>query len=307
MRLVVPPKLLAPGRVKIIAPSSSFDAGRFEKGLETLSQRGYKISYSKQLVHQTGYLCGSDHRRHRELLEALGDKRSQAIFFARGGYGLTRIMPQLIQTAPRQIPAKIWMGLSDLTPLLNWLAFSKGLQTVHGPVLAGYQFSQLSQKCRARVFSLLEAEVPQILEKNKDFEVFQSGEAHAPLSGGNLAMIEASLGTPYAIPSQGKVIFLEEVSEPAYRIDRMIQHLGQVGFFQDIQGLLIGDFNDPKGAFHANDWLFKLLKPFLPKHIPVMMGLRSGHVHADILWPLGATVHLDTRKGQLCLPPLVRG
>jgi muramoyltetrapeptide carboxypeptidase len=134
----------------------------------------------------------------------------------------------------------------------------------------------------------------------------ESGNANGRLWGGNLAMVAATIGTRFEVPSDG-ILFLEEVSEPRYRIDRMFAQLALAGFFGNIHGLILGDFSDLSGKAHSAAWLKEIVRHYLGRgKIPVLTGLRAGHKHTDVLLAIGGTSHIEAGGKRLALPVLAQ-
>ena len=202
------------------------------------------------------------------------------------------------------------MGLSDVTPLLNWYALKKKCQTIHGPVLCGAQFNGLNLRQKNHILGLLSYPAKQqVLHIEKDYKVHKVKTAKARVLGGNLSMLCSTVGTAYAVKPKNTFVFLEEVNEPAYRVDRMLTQLFQVGFFDECKAIFLGDFTDPNGDFHANAWLLALITDLMKKqkiNVPIVYGLKSGHVHADVLWPIGGWVEILKNGKQIVIDSLVK-
>lgn len=266
------------------------------------------MTYRDDIFAQDGYLAGSDARRADELYRVIKDPSISAIFVARGGYGSLRLLHLLsrrdYQQKMRKHP-KILSGMSDLTVLLNHVAAETGVVTIHGPVLAGDLFEEMGEGKKKNWFAHFSSAEPRILRPPSDYRILREGQGRGRLWGGNLSMVAATIGTPYEIPSDG-LLFLEEVSEPRYRIDRMLAQLALAGFFARIRGLILGDFSDVSGKSHRLDWIKKLLEHYVNRKIPILSGLKAGHKHADVLLPIGGKVRIEAKSRSLVLGPLTR-
>ena len=291
--------------IRVIAPASSFDRARLYRAIAWLSRQGYRINYSTQIFAKDQYLAGSDERRVRELLSAWNDPKVRAIWVARGGYGSMRLFLRRLKLKRLRQP-KIIMALSDLTPFLNFVAHTHGTVTLHGPVLAGDTFLRLSESERTGLLHKLERSEETVLHSSKDFVRLRSGNAVGRLWGGNLAMIQSTLRTPLEIPFVGSLLFLEEVFEPPYRIDRMVTQLALSGLLRKIRGLLLGDFLNPDGKLYSRYWLERWFLPLIPKGVPVLYGLKAGHGKNKVILPIGGRCRIDLGGKRLHLSPLVR-
>lgn len=288
-------------RIDIIAPASPFEEESLRSSLAWMASRGYEPRFSKGIFSKHGYLAGSDKRRFLEYRAAWRSK-SKAIFCARGGYGSTRFLEGF--EGPRPKGPKIFMGMSDLTPLLNLVAKRHKMLTIHGPVVAGEVFRRLSDDRKKFLFSFLENPDERILTVDLDYERLAVGAAEGTLWGGNLAMVCASLATPYEVkPGPSSILFLEDVSEPLYRIDRMLTQLAHSGFLKRFKGILLGDFTGPHGERYAAHQIADLVKPYVAKGTPLAFGLPSSHVRMELLLPIGGWVRMEARK--VVIAPLV--
>lgn len=268
-----------------------------------LEKRGYRVTYDSGIFSSEGYLAGSDERRRSEFLRAWKDPHSRAILTARGGYGSIRLLPLSL---PKKSRPKIFMGLSDLTVLLNHVSKSTGMVTVHGPVLAGEMFRKLSENLRDKLYRKLESGEPTVLSAPRDFRIFRSGHARGRIWGGNLSTIQSTLSTPFEIPFKGAFLFLEEVCEPEYRIDRMCAQLALSGAFKRIHALLLGQFTDLRNQPHSRRWIESLVRRYLPgRRIPILTGIQAGHGRNEVLFPIGGTARIEHNGRRLWLSPLV--
>ncbi len=308
-RRVIPPPHLAPplktgGVVRVVAPASPFLPSRFKSGVTWLVRHGFRVQFERGIFSRASYLAGSDDRRRVEFQRAWRDRSTSAIFSARGGYGSMR----LFGSGPL-VPAhanKIFMGLSDLTVLLNHVSATTGLVTIHGPMLAGNSFLALSEKRRVRLFRSLEKGAPRELRAPIDYRVFSPGVAMGRLWGGNLTMVCATLGTPQEIPFRNAFLFLEEVNELPFRIDRMLTQLEQSGRLSQIRALILGDFLGPKGNVYKPEFVGLMAKRALRgRRIPILIGVRAGHRRNDVWLPIGGPCSITARGERLLLSPLV--
>ena len=282
---------LRPGDpVVAIAPASPFDRASFESGLEIIGRR-YQIRYDPGVLTRHRYLAGSNERRLGELTSALGDPDARAVFCARGGYGVMRLLPALdgIAVAPKPV-----IGFSDITALHHLLQ-RRHLVSIHGPVLT--QLSRLDTGTHARLFELLESVAP--AADLGGTETYVAGVAEGPLIGGNLAVLTRLLGTPFLAPLEGAILVLEDVGERPYRLDRMWTHLALAGVFHQVRGIVLGEFvgcEDKDADYSSADVLRELAAQ---TGLPCAAGFPIGHGAQNQPLPLGARVRLDAGNRRL--------
>lgn len=282
---------LRPGDpVVAVAPASSFDRASFEAGVEIIARR-YRIHYDPGMLTRHRYLAGSDERRLRELAAALTDTGARAVFCARGGYGVTRLLPSLEGIVPAAKPV---IGFSDITALHQVLQ-RRGLVSIHGPVLT--QLPRLDADTHARLFELLESEAP--AADLTGTETYVDGTAEGPLLGGNLSVLTRLLGTPFLAPLEGAILLLEDVGERPYRLDRMWTHLALAGVFRQVRGIVLGDFmgcEEKDAEFSSAEVLRELAEG---TGIPCAAGFPIGHGARNQPVPLGVRVRLDAGSRRL--------
>lgn len=283
---------LTPGaRVRLIAPSGPFAHADFERGVERLRRR-YDVQYDPGILERSGYLAGSDERRLRELQSAIDDPECAGIIAARGGYGATRILGRLDLAGLRARP-KLLVGFSDITAL-HALWARERVGSVHAGMVAALGRAEDAQ-CE-RYLQALAGHFP---ERWSGLNALSPGRAEGVLLGGNLAVLSALLGTPFFPPLDGAVLFLEDIGERPYRVDRMLTSWQQAGAFERVRAIVLGAFvqADPgPDGVTVEDVLAERLGSL---GIPVAAGLPAGHVDDNIELPFGARVALDTSTGEL--------
>jgi muramoyltetrapeptide carboxypeptidase len=286
------PRALSPGDpVVVIAPASPFDRASFSMGLKVLSQR-YAVRHEESLFASERYLAGNDSRRLRELLEALSDGQTRAVFAARGGYGVMRVLAGLAESLPPEkhaaLAEKLVVGFSDLTALHGFLQ-GRHRVSIHGPVMT--QLGRMSSEGVERLFSLLESPLPSPALHGS--ATYSSGVAEGPLVGGNLAVLASLLGTPFMPPLTGGILLLEDIGERPYRLDRMWTHLALAGAFRQVRGIVLGDFVDCEEK-NASYWSSDVLRELaVATGLPCAAGFPIGHADVNEAVPLGVQVRLD--------------
>ena len=297
MKLIRPPRLHAGDRVRIVAASGPVKKERFEAGVSALGDH-YELGFDEDTVFaRSGFLAGDDSQRLNTLNRAIADPECRAIFLARGGYGLTRILSGIDRIALRSNPKPI-VGYSDVTALLSFCEHA-GVASIHGPMIS--DFATLRAEDRASFFNLLENPDPS--ELLGDLEVLNDGRAQGRLLGGNLEVLTRLFGTPLQPDFQEAVLFLEEIGELPYRVDRLLTHLGAAGVFRTVAGVVIGDFTDcddvQDGEIQtptARDVLEERLSRL---NVPVVFNGGFGHGDRKASLPYGVRVELDTETRSL--------
>jgi muramoyltetrapeptide carboxypeptidase len=275
-------------RIAVVAPASPFARSEFDAGLEELRSLGFEPVYDESVFDRDGYVAGTAETRARAFSVAWEDPSIAALIAARGGYGSVQLLPLLDRTIVGR-HAKAFIGYSDNTSILTWLTLTVGIVSYHGPMIegrlakgaAGYDRDTfLRCLCTADVVG--EITHPQLTTVN-------AGEASGMLVGGTLTQLTASLGTPYAFdPPQGCVLFLEEVGERPYRLDRMLTQLRLSGVLSRASALVFGELpkcDEPGGDPAARAVVASMTRDFPG---PVLFGLPSGHTSgATLTLPFG--------------------
>ncbi|MBF0105750.1 MAG: LD-carboxypeptidase [Deltaproteobacteria bacterium] len=281
--------------IRVVASSSPFNKPHFLEGIAYLNALGFKTQYEKGIFKKNDYLAGSDKRRAAELLSALNDAHAKAILFARGGYGAMRLLPFLDKTRIKS-PPKIILGYSDITVILLYLQQRYGWVGFYGPVVA----KDIHQKAHPTTLKSLREALMGTEGKGcrtcSGLTPIKRGKATAPMIGGCLSLITALLGTKYEINTQGKILFLEDVGEKPYKVDRMLTQLKLAGKFDHCRGLVFGSLEDTASKKKYADAILRVLGdcPF-----PVMTGLKAGHGSVKMTLPLGIMTCLDAGKKSL--------
>lgn len=291
-RPVLVPKALRSGdSVRVVAPCSPFDVALVRRGMAWLSSR-YRVSFDPSMFGHKRLLAGSDERRLRELNQAISDPEVRAIVAARGGYGLTRITPFLDYDALRRDPKWI-VGFSDVTAL-HAEAVTAGVCSLHGHNVAGL----------GRGDALRRLEWQESLEHPHDppplvgLEAWTSGRAEGTMFGGNLTLLFTCAAAGRLRLPERTVLLLEDVAEPAYRLDRMLSALRLSGAFDRVVGVVLGHFVDcpaTRGVPHEE----VLREGLSTLGVPVLAGLPVGHGRQNRPVFMGYDAVLDSSAGSL--------
>lgn len=279
----------------VVAPSSPVDPRRLTRGLRAIRRMGLGVLEAPHLYDRWGYLAGRDKDRAAALQEMFLRDEVKGIFCARGGYGAGRILPYLDFTLIRRHP-KVFVGSSDVTVLHLALTQRAGFMTFHGPMVE----LDLTRRNNPLTHRSLRA----LLLDGKVFEgtiagrfLSRRGPITGELTGGNLSLVTFSLGTPFAIETKGKVLFLEEVNEEPYRIDRMLTHLKLAGKLKGIKGIVFGPMVACKPrARRASVSVSDVLARFAGEEdIPCFATFPSGHGRENVVLPMGGWITLEAR------------
>lgn len=301
-KIVKPKRLTAGDTVAVIAPSSGVAPEAFEKALQNLADLGLKTKIGKSARNRKGFLSGTDKERLDDLHQAFADTTVKAVWCARGGYGASRFLPNLDFKLIRNNP-KILIGYSDITALHLAIYQNTGLVTFHGPV-ASSTFSDYTKKHVAN--ALMNPTAPYKIEPAPDnvakesnlfkTETITSGKCRGRLTGGNLSLLAALAGTAFALrETKGKILFVEDVGEQPYRIDRMLTQLRQTADLRQLAGIALGVFEDCNPKDPNSQSLIEVLKDRLGDlGIPVIYGLSFGHIRDQFTLPMGIEAELDT-------------
>jgi len=288
--MIRPPALRKGDKVALVAPASSFNREGFLAGCDQLRQMGYEPVYSYDIFDRDIYFAGSAERRTRELNTFWQRKDIAALISVRGGYGSNYLLEQLDFNLIAKQP-KILIGCSDITSVLTAIHDRSGLVTFHGPMvakdLADGTFDEMSwSNC---LTGAADWEVP-----TAGVEVLRSGRGRGKLYGGCLSILAASLGTPFEIETEGIILFIEDVAEKPYRIDRMLMQLRLAGKLEAVRGFVFGEMLDCLPQAGENYTLQQVIMRVLaPYNVPVVFGVKSGHVSSgNITLPMGVQAEL---------------
>lgn len=279
--------------IGIAAPSSPFDRAKFMKGVHVLERIGFKVFYRKDIFDQSRYLAGTDKRRADEFTELLKMRDCAAVMFARGGYGSQRIIPLLNADEIKEHPKPV-IGFSDITPLLAYLRQNCGLPTFYGPVLTQLGAAKVNTSADA-LFRAVTTKGPLGAVRSDGLKILKPGTATGPLVGGCLSLINSSMGTPYELKSDGAVLFIEEINEKVYVLDRMLTQLKNSGMLSKSKGLVFGSILPPGDEPYDVE---SMIKDVLSNYEgPVVTNFPAGHIDGFVTLPMGAEAKISANVG----------
>jgi muramoyltetrapeptide carboxypeptidase len=285
-------KALKPGhKIGLLAPASSFNRDALERGCDRLRQMGYEPVYAPDMLARDLYFAGTVDRRVEELNNLLRRDDVAALICVRGGYGSNYLLEKLDFDLFARCP-KIFLGCSDITSLLTAVNDRTGLVTFHGPMVAK-DIADGTFDTVSWTDALAGASDWEISTVGVD--VLCPGRGRGRLYGGCLSMLAASLGTPFEIQTNGAILFIEDVGEKPFRIDRMLMQLHLAGKLKGVRGFIFGEMLDcrpPAGeSYTLQDVIMRVLRRY---NVPVVYGLKSGHVSSgNITLPIGVEAELS--------------
>lgn len=303
MTFMTRPKHLRPGdRIALIAPASPVDEDKIDQIVESVRFLGLKPVLFPSVTMSHGYLSGPDAVRAADVNNAFADPDVRGIFCVRGGYGVTRILNRIDFGMISRNP-KVFLGYSDITGLHVALNQLCSLITLHTTMPSrGWRDLDPVTLCSLteNLFCPLPAGPAPCIE-GEPVEIINPGTAVGRVVGGNLSLLVAALGSPYEIDTKDKILFIEDVDEKNYRIDRGLTSLALAGKFRDCSGIMLGtwaDVGDPELEPERNLTLRRIfdevVKPFGK---PTINNFRAGHIYPQITIPMGAVTELDATSG----------
>ena len=291
------PALPSEGLIGVIAPAGPGVLDT-DKAVQWMRARGYGLQVFPGVYEKDGYLAGSDDARLRDLHAAFADPEVDAIICLRGGYGTPRLLDRIDYDLLSR-HAKPFIGYSDITALHLAITRYAGFVTFHGPMLNADLLGNKQPPTESSLLRMLSGRQLPVLEHPTAYPLttIAPGCASGRLLGGNLSMICATLGTAFELDDEDIILFIEDVNEPLYRVDRLLTHLRLAGKLDRLRGVLVGDVAGVDVLA-----LGRLLTQELGGlGIPVLAGWRSGHCDPNLTLPMGAQVRLDADLQQLVL------
>lgn len=314
--LYFPPEKLKPERLKpgdtigLITPGSYITGEELSISIKNLNGLGFNVVYNNSILSKNGYFSGTDKQRAAEVDQMFQRADINGIICARGGYGCARILPLLNYNIIKMNP-KVFMGFSDVTALLYGIYKQTGLICFHGPVGISTYSDFSTEYFRNTLMEpednlVLKNAVPEGDDDEYKPYTIKDGVGRGELVGGNLSVVVSLIGTQYDIIIRNKIIFLEEMEEEPYRIDRMLTQMKMAGKFDGAAGVALGVFKDckptEKSSFDSSFTLKEVLNDRLGDlNIPVVYGMSFGHIKDKFILPFGITAELDSSNQTITL------
>jgi muramoyltetrapeptide carboxypeptidase len=307
-RRVMPLPLNPGDTIGLVSPSSAtddpFDLQLAREAMEAL---GLKVKLAPHLASRRGHLAGTDAERAGDLNAMFGDRQVRAVVCARGGSGAARLLPLLDYDLIRRNP-KVLLGYSDITALHNALLSRAGLVTFHGPIGSGSwnafnadQFRRVFFQRELMAYRNVADPGDELVQRRNRTVTLTGGTAQGELVGGNLTVLTALAGSRYLPDFGGKILFLEDVGEAPYRVDRMLSTLKLMGALDQVAGFVFGECTecDP-GAGYGSLNLPQIFEDHIkPLKIPAYRGAMIGHIRQQFILPVGGKVEMDADAGTI--------
>jgi muramoyltetrapeptide carboxypeptidase len=271
--------------IGVAAPSARFNVQAFEQGVASLESMGFEVHIPNGITSRYRYLAGTDRQRADVLNSLFADPKIKGIIAARGGFGAMRLLPLLDWESIAKNP-KLFMGFSDPTALICSLVSKAGICALHSPnlvSLAQADKKTLDSFAKTVTGSFTHIDLP-------SHQVLAGGRAPGRLAGGNLSTLVHMIGTAYQPDFSGSILFIEDVGEPAYKIDRMLTQMKMAGVLDGVNGVVTGSFENCDNDAYIPQIIKEV---FVGTNIPICMGIEVGHGAVNLSLPMGMQVLLD--------------
>jgi muramoyltetrapeptide carboxypeptidase len=305
MRPLFPSRLRPGDLIGLVSPASApADLSRIERGVVYLEKLGYRAIVGAHAGKSLGYLAGTDEERLADFHAMVADPDVRAILCTRGGYGTPRILDRIDYGLVAR-SRKILVGYSDITALLLAVWKRTGLVTFHGPMLGVDMAGTMDPYAEENFWRLLTSRrKPGRVPFAGGIAPLVRGRVEGRLLGGNFSLVQAILGTPFQPNFRGSLLFLEDIGEEPYRIDRMFAHLRNAGILKSVAGIVTGQFTDcgPRDPGKPTLTLDEVLAGYATSAgKPFLAGASIGHEDAKATIPVGIMARLDVSRGTLSL------
>lgn len=283
--------------IHIVAPAGAVNKKNVQNGIAFLSSLNFSCKPGSSLFHADGYFAGSDAERLEDLQLALNDSDAAAVWFARGGYGTTRIIDQIKWKKFFKNP--FWLvGFSDITALHIHLSNNK-IPSIHGPMVS-QAGDENYQEAVQLVASILQHDFPEYLLNGHPLN--KTGKAKGPITGGNLTLICSTIGTATEIITDNKILFIEEINEAAYKVDRMLVQLKRAGKLKKLKGLIVGHMTEVTHEDEFGKSAFEIILEHTKEYdFPVCFQFPAGHETPNMPLILGMKSEFVVEKDQITL------
>ena len=292
-------KLVKGSKIGVVAPANFIEKDELSATVKKLEELGFHVVPGRSCTSRWHSFAGTDEVRASDINAMFADDEIDGIIAMRGGYGSIRLLDKLDYDMIAKNP-KVFMGYSDLTSLHSVLNSRCELITFHGPMAVSNILKSFDEVTAGSFYAAVGGGHKGYSVENpagEELGVLNPGTANGRITGGNLAVMVSTLGTEYEIDTKDKILFIEDIGEATYRVDRMLIQLMQAGKLQDAAGILIGDFTDCNKESEYDLSIDEVFEGIFSKvDIPVMFNLRSGHCKPMVTLPFGAKALMDTKK-----------
>jgi muramoyltetrapeptide carboxypeptidase len=288
---IIPPYLQAGDTIGIVCPSGYMPFEKAQTCIATLQSWGYHVTVGKTLGNQSNYFSGTDEERLQDLQQMLDDDNIKAILFGRGGYGLSRIIDKIDFTKFVQQP-KWLIGYSDITVILNHVFNQFNIAGLHSPMAGAFNDCGFNNEYILSIRNILQGNAS--IYQCSPYQLNKTGEADGILTGGNLAILSHLVGSPSAVDTAGKILFIEDIGEYLYSTDRMLVQLKRSGQLAHLKALVVGQFSDMKDTVipfgkSIETIIYEAVKEY---HYPVCFNFPVGHVTQNYPLKIGVETRL---------------
>jgi muramoyltetrapeptide carboxypeptidase len=295
--MIRPPDLITGNKVGIVAPARKVSREEMAPAIDILRQWGYVVVEGDHLYGDFYQFSGTDHERTADFQAMLDDDSIRAIFCARGGYGSVKIIDKLDFSVFAQNPKWI-VGYSDITVFHSHINRHFGIQTLHGPMPVNFPPDRKMKVSLQSLKEILDGGYPAYHFTSHPFN--RNGTASGMLCGGNLSMIYSLTGTESDIDTRGKILFIEDLDEYLYHIDRMMQNLKRSGKLESLAGLVVGGMNEMNdNTIPFGKTAYEIIAEAIADyHYPVIFDFKSGHISENLGLIIGG--HAEMEVGDQC-------
>lgn len=301
--MITPKKLKKGDTIGLLSASGPILKERLEPGIKFVESLGFKVVIGKSCYEKYGYLAGSDDTRANDINEMFANPEINGIFCMKGGYGTPRIIDLLNYEIIEKNP-KTFIGYSDVTALHVVLNQKCNMVTYHSPMPTTEFYKGVDEyTLKSFLENIMESESIRELKNPEcnEIKILMPGVVQGQLIGGNLSLIAGLIGTPYEVDTKGKILFLEEIEEEPYRVDRMLMQLKHSGKLNDLEGIILGEFTDchpeePEKSLTLEQVIEDIL---LPLKKPLIYNVKCGHCLPTMTLPLGKKIRLDATNKKI--------
>ncbi len=293
---IIPPFLKPGDVIGICAPARKVSTEEMKDGIAWLTQKGFQVKESENLYNSQNQFSGSDEERTNDLQALINDPEVKAIIFARGGYGCVRIVDQ-IDFTPLEKNPKWLIGFSDVTVLHSHLNIHNSICTLHAPMMINLMNDKRNEEAANKIIDIITGKNIRYSENHTN-PFNREGVCEGELVGGNLSLLFALAGTPSDIETENKILFIEDLDEYLYHIDRMMMQLKRTGKLKNLKGLIVGGMSDMRdNAIPFGKSAVEIISEAIAEYkYPVCFDFPSGHIDRNLPLVFGANVKLEVGK-----------
>lgn len=293
---IIPPFLKAGDVIGICAPARKVSPEEMKDGIAWLTQKGFQVKESEHLYNIQNQFSGSDKERATDLQTLINDPKVKAIIFARGGYGCVRIVDQIDFSSLEKNP-KWLIGFSDVTVLHSHLNIHHNICTLHAPMMINLMNDKRNEEATNKIIEIITGKNIRYSENHTN-PFNREGVCEGELVGGNLSLLFALAGTPSDLETENKILFIEDLDEYLYHIDRMMMQLKRTGKLKNLKGLIVGGMSDMRdNAIPFGKSAVEIISEAVAEYnYPVCFDFPSGHIDRNLPLLFGAKVKLEVGK-----------